>query len=128
MGAQGGGGGARRARLERSARGEWIRAGACPQPDAGSDLGNVRARAVLDGGEWVITGEKRWTGFALEADFLQVLCRIADPPPGQPRSHGLASIVVEQEQGRLPAGVDGRPLDKISYHRFSTPDLTLHRV
>jgi len=128
MGTQYGDAAARRARLERSARGEWIGAAAFSEPDAGSDLANVRTRAVLDGGEWVITGEKRWTGFALEADFLQDLCRLADPPPGQPRSHGLASIVVEKERGRFPPGVEGRPLDKIGYHGFSTWNLTLDGV
>jgi alkylation response protein AidB-like acyl-CoA dehydrogenase len=128
MGTQYGDVAGRRARLERSARGQWIGAAAFSEPDAGSDLANVQTRAVLDGDEWVITGEKRWTGFALEADFLQVLCRIADPGPGESRSTGLASIVVEKERGRFPAGVEGRPLDKIGYHGFSTWNLTLDAV
>lgn len=83
MGTQYGDAADRRARLERSARGQWIGAVAFSEPDAGSDLANVQTRAVLDGDQWVITGEKRWTGFALEADFLQVLCRIAEPEPGE---------------------------------------------
>jgi alkylation response protein AidB-like acyl-CoA dehydrogenase len=128
MGTQYGDAAGRRARLERSARGQWIGAAAFSEPDAGSDLANIQTRAVRDGDEWVITGEKRWTGFALEADFLQVLCRIADPEPGQPRSTGLASIVVEKERGRFPPGVEGRPLDKIGYHGFSTWNLTLDAV
>ena len=128
MGTQYGDAAEQRARLERSARGQWIGAVAFSEPDAGSDLANVQTRAVLDGDEWVITGEKRWTGFALEADFLQVLCRIADPEPGESRSTGLASIVVEKERGSFPEGVEGRPLDKIGYHGFSTWNLTLDAV
>ena len=128
MGTQYGEPAARRERLERSARGQWIGAAAFSEPDAGSDLANVQTRAVRDGDEWVISGEKRWTGFAQEADFLQVLCRTADPEPGQPRSRGLASIVVEKERGRFPPGVEGRPLDKIGYHGFSTWNLTLDGV
>jgi alkylation response protein AidB-like acyl-CoA dehydrogenase len=118
----------RRERLTRSARGQWIGAAAFSEPDAGSDLASVRTRAVRDGDDWVITGEKRWTGFALEADFLQVLCRISDPEPGEPRSRGLASIVVEKERGRFPPGITGRPLDKIGYHGFTTWNLTLDGV
>ena len=128
MGTQFGDSANRRERLEGSARGRWIGAAAFSEPGAGSDLASVQTRAVLDGDEWVITGEKRWTGFALEADFLQVLCRISDPEPGESRSRGLASIVVEKERGRFPAGVEGRPLDKIGYHGFSTWNLTLDGV
>ena len=118
----------RRDRLRRSARGQWIGAAAFSEPGAGSDLAGVETRAVRDGDDWVITGEKRWTGFALEADFLQVLCRIGDPAPGESRSRGLASIVVEKERGRFPPGVEGRPLDKIGYHGFTTWNLTLDGV
>src|SRR5256885_7166515 len=128
MGTQYGDSANRRERLERSARGQWIGAAAFSEPGAGSDLASVATRAVRHGDEWVITGEKRWTGFALEADFLQVLCRISDPEPGESRSRGLASIVVEKERGRFPPGIDGRPLDKIGYHGFTTWNLTLDGV
>ena len=128
MGTQYGDTANRRERLERSARGQWIGAAAFSEPGAGSDLASVQTRAVRDGDEWVITGEKRWTGFALQADFLQVLCRISDPGPGESRSRGLASIVVEKERGTFPPGVEGKPLDKIGYHGFTTWNLTLDGV
>jgi alkylation response protein AidB-like acyl-CoA dehydrogenase len=128
MGTQYGDAANRRDRLERSALGQWIGAAAFSEPGAGSDLASVETRAVREGDEWVITGEKRWTGFALEADFLQVLCRTSDPEPGESRSRGLASIVVEKQRGRFPAGVEGRPLDKIGYHGFRTWNLTLDGV
>jgi len=128
MGTEYGDAAGRRDRLRRSARGQWIGAAAFSEPGAGSDLAGVETRAVRDGDDWVITGEKRWTGFALEADFLQVLCRTGDPAPGEPRSRGLASIVVEKERGVFPPGVEGRPLDKIGYHGFTTWNLTLDGV
>ena len=128
MGTQYGDAAKRRERLELSARGQWIGAAAFSEPGAGSDLASVQTRAVRDGDDWVITGEKRWTGFALQADFLQVLCRISDPEPGESRSRGLASIVVEKERGSFPPGIEGRPLDKIGYHGFTTWNLRLEGV
>jgi alkylation response protein AidB-like acyl-CoA dehydrogenase len=114
--------------LRRSAQGRWIGAAALSEPQAGSDLANVQTRAVLDGDEWVVTGEKRWTGNAKAADFIQLLCRVADPEPGQSRSKGLATIVIEKERDAFPPGIDGRILDKIGYHGFLTWNLTLDGV
>ncbi|MFC6064039.1 acyl-CoA dehydrogenase family protein [Streptomyces ochraceiscleroticus] len=114
----------RRALIERSAQGEWIGAAALSEPDVGSDLAAVRTRAVLDGDEYVITGEKRWCGNALAADFIQVFCRLADPEPGQSRAVGLGSILVEKERGSFPEGLTGTPIDKIGYHGFVTWNLT----
>ncbi|HET6794633.1 MAG TPA: acyl-CoA dehydrogenase family protein [Acidimicrobiales bacterium] len=124
MGTQFGDEAKRRRLLEMSARGQWIGAAALSEPDAGSDLANVSTRAVADGDEWVINGEKRWTGNAMAADFIQLLCRVADPGPGQPRSTGLATIIIEKERDALPPGITGRPLDKIGYHGFLTWNLT----
>lgn len=109
--------------LRRSARGDWIGAIALSEPDAGSDLAAVETRAVRDGDDYVITGRKRWTGNAKAADFIQVLVRTDDPEPGEKRSAGLASVVVEKERGTFPDGLTGTPIDKIGYHGFVTWDL-----
>ena len=111
--------------LRKSARGQWIGAAALSEPNAGSDLANVQTRAVLDGDEWVINGEKRWTGNAKAADFIQLLCRVADPEPGQPRARGLATIIIEKERDAFPEGITGRVLDKIGYHGFLTWNLDI---
>ena len=115
---------ARRAELlRRSATGRWIGAIALSEPDAGSDLAGVETRAVRDGDDFVITGHKRWTGNAKAADFIQVLVRTEDPEPGEKRSAGLATVVVEKERDRFPDGITGTPIDKIGYHGFVTWDL-----
>jgi len=127
--AQGGGtqhvsGERRRELLERSARGEWIGAAGLSEPTAGSDLANVQTRAVLDGDEWVISGQKRWTGNAKAADWLSLLVRVSDPAPGQSRSAGLSTLIVEKERDAFPDGVEAKLIDKIGYHGFLTWNLT----
>ena len=109
--------------LRRSARGAWIGAIALSEPDAGSDLAAVGTRAVRDGDDYVVTGRKRWTGNAKAADFIQVLVRTDDPEPGEKRSAGLATVVVEKQRDTFPDGLTGRPIDKIGYHGFVTWDL-----
>jgi alkylation response protein AidB-like acyl-CoA dehydrogenase len=114
--------------LARSARGEWIGAAALSEPTAGSDLANVQTRAVRDGDNWVLTGRKRWCGNALAADFIQVLCRVRDPEPGESRSAGLMPVLLAKQRGTFPEGLTGTPIDKIGYHGFLTWDLTFDGV
>ena len=57
------------------------------EPGAGSDLASVQTRAVDDGAEWRIDGQKVWTTFGDRADWLYVLCR-TDP------DHRAAASVV----------------------------------
>jgi alkylation response protein AidB-like acyl-CoA dehydrogenase len=118
----------RRELLQRSARGEWIGAAGFSEPEAGSDLAGVSTRAERDGDEYVITGDKRWIGNAKAADFIQVLCRTEDAKPGEKRSAGLATIIVEKERDAFPAGLTGSTIDKIGYHGFLTWDLTFDGV
>lgn len=105
--------------LRRSARGHWIGAAALSEPGAGSDLANVQCRATKDGDEYVVSGEKRWCGNALNADFIMLLARTADPGEG-PRARGLESFLIEKERGSFPKGLTGSPIDKIGYHGITT--------
>ena len=77
------------------------------EPGAGSDLASVRTRAALDGDEWVVDGQKVWTSFGLEADWLYVLCRTE---PGSQRHHGLSMLLVPADQ----AGVEVRPIRNLA--------------
>jgi alkylation response protein AidB-like acyl-CoA dehydrogenase len=105
--------------LRRSSRGDWIGAAALSEPGAGSDLANVQCRATKDGDEYVISGEKRWCGNALNADFIMLLARTDDPGEG-PRARGLESFLIEKGRGSFPKGLTGSVIDKIGYHGITT--------
>ena len=61
------------------------------EPGAGSDLAGVRTRARQDPatGEWVIDGQKVWTSWAHESNWIFVLARCEERQPGQARHKGL---------------------------------------
>ena len=77
------------------------------EPDAGSDLSNVKTRAVLDGGSWVINGQKVWTSLAQFADWVFVVARTE---PGSERHRGLSYLLVPMAQ----PGVEIRPIIQIT--------------
>ena len=114
--------------LRRSAAGEWIGAAALSEPGAGSDLANVQCRAVRDGDEYVISGEKRWCGNALAADFIMLLARTDEPGAGESRGRGLESFLIEKERDNFPEGLTGVPIDKVGYHGLTTYDLVFDKL
>ena len=77
------------------------------EPEAGSDLGGVRTRAVREGDEWVLNGQKIWMTFGTRADWLYVLCRTN---PDAPKHRGLSLILVPAHQ----PGVDIRPIRNLA--------------
>ncbi len=77
------------------------------EPEAGSDLGGVRTRAVREGDEWVLNGQKIWMTFGTRADWLYVLCRT---DPDAPKHRGLSLILVPADQ----PGVDVRPIRNLA--------------
>jgi alkylation response protein AidB-like acyl-CoA dehydrogenase len=89
--------------LRKLYRGELIGCQLFSEPGAGSDLAAVSTRAVRDGDEWVVNGQKVWTSGAHYADIGELLCR---SNPGAPKHEGLTAFVVDM---RAP-GVEVRPL------------------
>jgi len=76
------------------------------EPDAGSDLASIRAKAVRDGDRWRITGQKVWTSGAHLADVGEIICQTA---PG-PRHHNLTAFMVDMHA----PGVTIRPLRQMT--------------
>ena len=79
------------------------------EPDAGSDLASVRTRAVLDGDEWVLNGQKIWTSAGPTANWIFVLART---DAAVPKHKGLSMILVPMDQ----PGVVVRPIVNAAGH------------
>jgi alkylation response protein AidB-like acyl-CoA dehydrogenase len=80
------------------------------EPNAGSDLASLTTRAVRDGADWVINGQKIWTSFGAVADYCYLICRTSvDGPPHA----GISEIVVPMDT----PGIEVRPIKDMTTNR-----------
>tara|TARA_B100001939_G_scaffold304775_1_gene283347 strand:+ start:9717 stop:10904 length:1188 start_codon:yes stop_codon:yes gene_type:complete len=93
--------------LPKIRRGEEFWCQGYSEPNAGSDLSNIKTRARLAGGRWSIEGQKIWTSLAHEADWCFVLARAVDGSRGR---EGLVYLLVPMDQ----PGVAVRPIVQIT--------------
>ncbi|MFC8670253.1 acyl-CoA dehydrogenase family protein [Streptomyces sp. NPDC057199] len=78
--------------LPRILRGELVFAIGYSEPSAGTDLASLRTRAVrVDGGEWLVDGQKVFTSNAQQADWIWLACRT---DPDAPKHKGISILLV----------------------------------
>jgi alkylation response protein AidB-like acyl-CoA dehydrogenase len=90
------------------------------EPDNGSDVAGLRTRAVRDGDDWVVTGQKVWTSGAAVADWIYLIART--DPDAKPHA-GLSEFVVDM---RSPGIEVRRIVDMTGNDHFC--EVHLHEV
>jgi len=120
------GGGASEA-IERYAvpilRFEKIGAWALTEPSAGSDaFGGMRTTAILEGGTWVLNGQKTFISNAPYADVFAIYARVAADPNTPPQERPVRALLVERG---TPGLETGPPLRKMGMHDSPTGEIFL---
>ena len=100
--------------------GELIGSLAITEPDGGSDVANIRTRAVRDGGHFVVNGAKTFITSGVRADFVTTAVRT-----GGPGHQGISLLVVERG---TPGFEVSRKLDKMGWHCSDTAELSFSDV
>ncbi|WP_447003550.1 acyl-CoA dehydrogenase family protein [Saccharothrix isguenensis] len=103
--------------LPKLASGESVGAIAMSEPGGGSDLQNIKTKALRDGDEYVLSGSKTFITNGAQADLVIV---VAKTDPGQGAT-GISLLVVET--GSAPGFRRGRVLDKIGLKGQDTAEL-----
>ncbi|WP_028984829.1 acyl-CoA dehydrogenase family protein [Sporichthya polymorpha] len=108
--------------LPAAARGELIVAVAMSEPNTGSDLQGIQTRAVRDGDDWILTGNKIFISSGIHADLVLVVART---DPDAPAHRGMSLLAVERD---MPGFTRGRKLEKLGLRAQDTAELNFDEV
>jgi alkylation response protein AidB-like acyl-CoA dehydrogenase len=111
--------------LPRMATGEIRAALAMSEPEAGSDVQAIRTKAVRDGDEYVVNGQKMWLTNGLRAGIVMTL--VKTDPDATPAHKGMSVLIVDKEPGvpKPAPGLDvGKNIDKMGYKGVETTEMT----
>ncbi len=103
--------------LPRMATGEVRAAMALTEPSGGSDLQDIRTRAVRDGDDYVVDGSKTWITNARHAGLIATL--VKTDPKAEPRHRGISILLVEPGQVEI-----SRDLPKLGYRGVESCELS----
>jgi len=102
--------------LPRLASGEWIGAWGLTEPNTGSDAGNMRTTAVLDGDHFVLNGAKNFITHGKSGHVAVVIARTGEVGD----SHGMTAFIIERN---TPGFAAGRKEDKLGMRASETTEL-----
>jgi (2S)-methylsuccinyl-CoA dehydrogenase len=107
------------------ASGEILPTAVFTEPNTGSDLGSLQTRAVKDGDEYIITGNKTWITHAARADLMTLLVRT---DPNTKDFRGLSMLLAEKQRGTdenpFPTdGMTGGEIEVLGYRGMKEYEL-----
>lgn len=110
--------------LPKMATGEMRAALAMSEPEAGSDVQAITTKAIKDGDEYVVNGQKMWLTNGLRSSLVMTL--VKTDPTTDPPHKGMSMLIVEKEPGNpAPApGLDvGKNIEKLGYKGVETTEM-----